>query len=679
MLNVILGHDIMIDLRVTNDFIEVENNKEEEIEFRVSVNTNPFCRAQCTTVFRDISDNKIIQENSSTIWPLFPVDKKYTVNTEKGTGSKLYRFEIECVSNMTFLCRTTEEPRTRHLTVTVDHELNDEQKEAKEFSRERFSEITKKMKENIGIENAINNATSNLSEYLVFENRTKAIEEINEENIEEIYNLVEIWYNSEYITMSRMVGDIDTMVSESYIELYLELERIRDLVNKQNSIALSLESITNNITEIKDFVILNESLINKISGVVEEINKTIDILHERRSIEDKEHNISLLRNKTIILKEMAIEEHSTNKKEAIKNLNNFWESYCELENCTEPKLINNESDTCHEIEIAWEEYNNTNSTLLPEPYSKCKTIEINAQEIHWNNITIEVEDSNFMMELKENPDMCCMFGECKECCYNTECTKNPIVLIHGHAIDQKTPPDYSMDSLSRLQIKLEDENIANMGRISLYNYFELPENIWGKFRKPVSLKISYYYDIYKEEESSIIIPTKNENLDTYAIRIRDTIDSILYKTNSTKVVIIAHSMGGLVARRYIQIFGESNVEKIMLLGTPNHGTRGIISDLCLIFGEALECRDMRKGSLFLNKLNREPIPDIPFYNVIATGCDMREGNGDGIVLKDSAWLEGADNFIVEGDCLNGKTLHTEFIKDVNNPEFYNIIKEFLET
>ncbi len=103
-----------------------------------------------------------------------------------------------------------------------------------------------------------------------------------------------------------------------------------------------------------------------------------------------------------------------------------------------------------------------------------------------------------------------------------------------------------MDSLSRLQIKLENENIANMGRISLYNYFELPENIWGKFRKPVSLKISYYHDIYKEEESSVIIPTKNENLDTYAIRIKDTIDSVLYKTNSTKVTIIAHSMGGLV-------------------------------------------------------------------------------------------------------------------------------------
>lgn len=41
--------------------------------------------------------------------------------------------------------------------------------------------------------------------------------------------------------------------------------------------------------------------------------------------------------------------------------------------------------------------------------------------------------------------------------------------------------------------------------------------------------------------------------------------------NGKKVTIIAHSMGGLVARIYIQKYGEKRVEKLITLGTPYYG------------------------------------------------------------------------------------------------------------
>ena len=50
------------------------------------------------------------------------------------------------------------------------------------------------------------------------------------------------------------------------------------------------------------------------------------------------------------------------------------------------------------------------------------------------------------------------------------------------------------------------------------------------------------------------------------------IDGILQKTNQEKVVLVCHSMGGLVARKYLADHPSNhNVEKIIFMGTPNLG------------------------------------------------------------------------------------------------------------
>jgi hypothetical protein len=117
-----------------------------------------------------------------------------------------------------------------------------------------------------------------------------------------------------------------------------------------------------------------------------------------------------------------------------------------------------------------------------------------------------------------------------------------------------------------------------------------------------------------------------------------------------------------------------------LIGTPNKGIVGDIADYCPLTGERLECRDMNAESLFINKLNSEALPDIPIYNIVGTGCTMDEGFGDGAVLEKKAWLDGAENYLIEGTCRSTVyPLHLD-LRDIElYPEVYDIIIEALSS
>ncbi len=58
----------------------------------------------------------------------------------------------------------------------------------------------------------------------------------------------------------------------------------------------------------------------------------------------------------------------------------------------------------------------------------------------------------------------------------------------------------------------------------------------------------------------------------WAKHLADFIDKVLEATGAEKVDIVAHSMGGLVARAAIKWYGcENKVRKLLLIGTPNQG------------------------------------------------------------------------------------------------------------
>lgn len=66
------------------------------------------------------------------------------------------------------------------------------------------------------------------------------------------------------------------------------------------------------------------------------------------------------------------------------------------------------------------------------------------------------------------------------------------------------------------------------------------------------------------------------------------IEQLCAETRQRKIVIVAHSMGGLVTRAYIRKCGSSRLAKVITLGTPHEGT-GLAA-----FGVGLNSRQMRR-------------------------------------------------------------------------------------
>ena len=89
------------------------------------------------------------------------------------------------------------------------------------------------------------------------------------------------------------------------------------------------------------------------------------------------------------------------------------------------------------------------------------------------------------------------------------------------------------------------------------------------------------------------------NLTRYANRLKEMITLIKQQTQQDKVILIAHSMGGLVARAYMNLDKESwnSVHKILTVGTPHKGVPiapPIIN----------HWRDLHKNSKFITSLNK---------------------------------------------------------------------------
>jgi triacylglycerol esterase/lipase EstA (alpha/beta hydrolase family) len=74
------------------------------------------------------------------------------------------------------------------------------------------------------------------------------------------------------------------------------------------------------------------------------------------------------------------------------------------------------------------------------------------------------------------------------------------------------------------------------------------------------------------------------------------IDEVLSETGRPQVVIVAHSMGGLVARAYLRDYGARKVARLITLGSPHHGSM----HACL--GAGLNAREMEPGSAWLAAL-----------------------------------------------------------------------------
>jgi predicted alpha/beta hydrolase family esterase len=103
------------------------------------------------------------------------------------------------------------------------------------------------------------------------------------------------------------------------------------------------------------------------------------------------------------------------------------------------------------------------------------------------------------------------------------------------------------------------------------------------------------------------------DIEHFAEQLGAKIESVCAATSATRVLLVCHSMGGLVARAYLRQRGPARIERIITIGTPHHGSlfaRGLIGR-CLA--------QMCPGNAWLVELNRDemkpsPVPIVSIWS-----------------------------------------------------------------
>jgi len=99
------------------------------------------------------------------------------------------------------------------------------------------------------------------------------------------------------------------------------------------------------------------------------------------------------------------------------------------------------------------------------------------------------------------------------------------------------------------------------------------------------------------------------SIEHFAEQLDRRVSEVLEETGAEQLILVAHSMGGLVARCYLARYGESSVRALITLGTPHHGTERAR------MGIGRCAREMEPGSSWLASLpNSVPVPLIAIHS-----------------------------------------------------------------
>lgn len=127
------------------------------------------------------------------------------------------------------------------------------------------------------------------------------------------------------------------------------------------------------------------------------------------------------------------------------------------------------------------------------------------------------------------------------------------------------------------------------------------------------------------------------DLDGYAGLIHAAVERLRAASGAQRVVVVAHSMGGLALRCYLRRHGGDAIARAITIASPHHGT------LLARFGYGRNARQMRPDSDFLRELaSGEDAATRAKFVCIATRDDNL------IVPRGSPLLGGARHHVLDG-------------------------------
>lgn len=148
-----------------------------------------------------------------------------------------------------------------------------------------------------------------------------------------------------------------------------------------------------------------------------------------------------------------------------------------------------------------------------------------------------------------------------------------------------TPSEFRLGARARLRLLAEEFKTSMLTTSWLMPRGAACRNIYPESRAaPVLLVHGYgcnsgYWsyllprlDRNGISHASIDLEPVGGAIDDYVPALQNAVEELCAATGAPQVAIVAHSMGGLVARAWMRAHGSARVARIVTLGTPHHGT-----------------------------------------------------------------------------------------------------------
>lgn len=275
----------------------------------------------------------------------------------------------------------------------------------------------------------------------------------------------------------------------------------------------------------------------------------------------------------------------------------------------------------------------------------CQISEKELSQLSGRGVTISIseKESQIKTEFKEAEKSCLDDSgqRTTQCCdgdeYKSRVDFYPIVFVHGHAMEKlaggRGDVQTSLNTFDFMS-KYFSENGYVEKSIFYPESSELAiKGSWTYCNKPVVVRLTYY-------EGLLFGTTHNykESIAEYSPTLKKEIDAILTNTNKDKVIIVAHSMGGVLSRYYINNDGgKEKVHKLITIASPHYGIRS--GAQFLSFLGAKESKQMTPNSEFLKSLNNPIDSLVPTFTICGNNKGCLTEDCDGLVYVNSCRLK----------------------------------------
>lgn len=737
----LLGEDLIVGLEANQTSFRITNAEQAPAQVALETDAQLFCTTLCNLTVFNVSTQEVAYSGLFTMRSGDRIEQGFNFSPSRvGEGQELYSVTASCRNVRSLLCPTLAPERRKTVLIAVNYNLSTDEARVKPALKAQLETMLASLRATdilLQEENVILARNPRLHAGSLLANITGTQDEFYKQKLF-LENARQLWQQESYLVLYRLLQN-STVTQERIDATRADAAAIKQemlrLAQLHNSIRDDLEGSRQalNSTVASHYLPptgLVEPLVNRTNLLVASYNASFDYtrMHEDvSSLHDAvlQINVTLagreaaavlagdaliaqetaeLCSRNITCENASTAGAATGADSAAVRMGDICTQLSLLSMLGATQLmggnVTNESTPTIDSAVngtANEAANRTmNDTLAADARAylagycvngTIATIDMSQLDplrlLMPENVTSDIATS-----IAENAPQCCVFGSCKPCCNTASCADDPdsypVLFVHGHAFNDWNSPEYSLGGyFSRIQHRLQQDGYLDAGVITPSSTTaEVGPGEWGLSGRPVTVRVTYYYNFYRAGSEYVLVPQNSESIETYAIRLKEMIDVAKHNTGKQKVNIVAHSMGGLVVRKYLQLFGEDSVDKVILIGTPDAGIDARTKKLCPVFGASKECDDMAQGSVFMRKLNDSDAQpkQVRFVTITGHGCSTGGNDGDGVVEASSVPLPHAKNYDINGTCTSffGTDLHTELLNIDEYPGVYGIIKDELK-